>query len=90
MPRPVQAGFEFINDHSLGLLYERKARETMLIRVLEDYQLFRQLHALCTENSSALPEEQLAQLRIRRAAVNQVIRSIEAYSQTRESAAGPH
>jgi hypothetical protein len=62
----------------------------MLIRVLEDYQLFRQLHALCTDNSSGLPEEQLADLRIRRAAVNQVIRSIEAYSQTQDSAGTPH
>lgn len=65
---------------TLGMLYERKARGTTLIRVLEDYRRFNAAQKTPSRGS------QLEWLRLRRAAVDQVIRSIEAYSEVQPSA----
>jgi hypothetical protein len=82
MPRSAQAGFNDSIAHALGALYERKARGTTLIRVLEDYRRFKQAGS----PPSAAPERELERLRMRRAAVDQLIRSIEAYSSGQASA----
>jgi hypothetical protein len=80
MPRSAQVGFNDSIAHALGALYERKARSNTLIRVLEDYRRFRQT------GSPAAPETELERLRMRRATVDQLIRSIEAYSGGQASA----
>jgi hypothetical protein len=78
---------------ALGALYQRKERGTTLIRVLEDYRRFKesqkpgpQLARVSSHCGPLGPHRELARLRMRRAAVDQVIRSIEAYSATRLSA----
>jgi hypothetical protein len=83
--------------HTLGELYERKERGNTLIRVLEDYRRFKMMPKPCRRNSrhasqdsSWMPQQELARLRMRRAAVDQVIRSIEAYSATQASAQAHH
>lgn len=88
MPRSVQVEFNDSIAHALGALYERKARGTTLIRVLEDYRRFKQtrtLRPLSAETPTA-PQMELERLRMRRAAVDQLIRSIEAYSSGQASA----
>lgn len=80
MPRSAQVGFNDSIAHALGALYERKARGTTLIRVLEDYRRFQKA------NSPAAPKRGIERLRMRRAAVDQLIRSIEAYSGGQASA----
>jgi hypothetical protein len=74
---------------ALGALYQRKERGNTLIRVLEDYRRFKEdkkpgphIARTSTNDSSVGPDSELARLRMRRAAVDQVIRSIEAYSAT--------
>jgi len=81
-----QVPFEESIATALGALYERKARGTTLIRVLEDYRRFkackspsRSCKPACN-GAAALPNAQLEQLYLRRAAVDQLIRSMEAYS----------
>ena len=89
MTRPAQVGFNDTIAHALGALYERKARGTTLIRVLEDYRRFKQARTsrpLAAHRPTA-PELELERLRMRRAAVDQLIRSIEAYSGGQASAA---
>ena len=85
MPHSAQAGFENSITNALGMLYERKARGTRLIRVLEDYNRFRAAkkswHRGPQATSCAAPKQELEHLRLRRAALEQLIRSMEAYSQ---------
>ena len=74
---------------TLGALYEKNPRGAMLMRVLEDYRRF------CSKNTDrpltrswkavshdapSPSKQELERLYLRRAAVDQVIRSIEAYS----------
>ena len=75
------------------MLYERKERGTTLIRVLEDYRRFKATHKpmhrasrIVNAELAAAPQNELEQLRQRRAALEQVIRSIEAYSAIQASA----
>ncbi len=88
MPRSEQFGFNDSIAHALGALYERKARGTTLIRVLEDYRRFKQARTLrpLSADRPTAPELELERLRMRRAAVDQLIRSIEAYSSGQASA----
>jgi hypothetical protein len=92
MPRSEELPFEDSIAHTLGVLKERKARGTTLIRVLEDYRKVRTvskpMHRASRSMSTdtAIPQQELEFLYLRRAAVDQVIRSIEAYSKTRLSA----
>jgi len=93
MPRKSKAELDASIAHALGALYERKERGSTLIRVLEDYRRFNSIRKPCysslrssTHHVSTAPELELARLRMRRAAVDQVIRSIEAYSATQASA----
>jgi len=83
MQHSVQVRFEDSISHALGMLYERKARGNRLIRVLEEYRRFHGVkpdrHRRTT--SCSAPQEQLEHLRLRRAALEHVIRSMEAYSQ---------
>jgi hypothetical protein len=97
MPRSAQVGLEDSIAVTLGMLYERKERGTTLIRVLEDYRRFKATHRplhrasrLVTSEPAAAPHHELEQLRQRRAALEQVIRSIEAYSATQASAQAHH
>jgi hypothetical protein len=60
----------------------------MLIRVLEDYRRFKEeqkpgphLARVSSHCGPMGPQRELARLRMRRATVDQVIRSIEAYTQ---------
>ena len=74
------------------MLYERKERGTTLIRVLEDYNRFKATHkpmhraSRLAGSDLTAPERELAQLRQRRAALEQLIRSIEDYSAIQASA----
>jgi hypothetical protein len=93
MPRSAQVGLEDSIAATLGMLYERKERGTTLIRVLEDYRRFKTTHKpmhrasrLVNSELAAAPQNELVQLRQRRAALEQVIRSIEAYSAIQASA----
>jgi len=93
MPRKPNAKLDASIAHALGELYERKERGTTLIRVLEDYRRVKTNRKPCYSSSRAswnhsslMPEQQLARLRMQRAAVDQVIRSIEAYSSKQASA----
>jgi hypothetical protein len=85
MPHSAQVGFEDSIANALGMLYERKARGTTLIRVLEDYNRFqaskKSWHRGPRATSCAAPQQELERLRMRRAALEQLIRSMEAYSQ---------
>jgi hypothetical protein len=84
MPHSAQVGFEDSIANTLGMLYDRKARGTRLIRVLEDYNRFHaskvSWHRGPQATSCAAPEQELERLRLRRAALEQLIRSMEAYS----------
>jgi len=93
MSRKPRAEFEASIADALGALYERMERGTTLIRDLEDYRRFHVARKPCcsslrssSHRPSVLPEQDLARLRMRRAAVDQVIRSIEAYSAAQASA----
>lgn len=93
MPRKSKPEFDASIANALGALYERKERGNTLIRVLEDYRRNKVTRKPCysslrasTQQPTLMPEQELARLRMRRAAVDQVIRSIEAYSATRASA----
>jgi len=93
MPRKSDAGLDASIAHALGALYERKERGNTLIRVLEDYRRFNTFRKPChsslrstSDHAPLAPEQELARLRMRRAAVDQVIRSIEAYSAAQASA----
>ena len=93
MPRSAQVGLEDSIAATLGMLYERKERGTTLIRVLEDYNRFKATHKpmhrasrLVGSDLPVAPERELEQLRQRRAALEQLIRSIEAYSAIQASA----
>ncbi len=93
MTRKSKATVDISIANALGELYERKERGTTLIRVLEDYRRVHTARKPCysslrssSHRSSLVPEQELARLRMRRAAVDQVIRSIEAYSATQLSA----
>jgi hypothetical protein len=92
MPRKSRAKLDASIAHALGALYEKKERGTTLIRVLEDYRRFDTARKPChsslrpTNHTPLVPEQELARLRMRRAAVDQVIRSIEAYSAAQASA----
>jgi hypothetical protein len=93
MPRSAQVGLEDSIAATLGMLYERKERGTTLIRVLEDYRRFKATHKpmhrasrIVNAELAAAPQNELEQLRQRRAALEQVIRSIEAYSAIQASA----
>lgn len=85
MQHSAQTGFEDSIANALGMLYERKARGTRLIRVLEDYNRFtaakKSWHRGPRATSCAAPKQKLDHLRLRRAALEQLIRSMEAYSQ---------
>ena len=86
MPRKSKPQLDASIAHALGALYERKECGTILIRVLEDYRRFNQTRKHCygslraSSQPPAVPQQELARLRMRRAAVDQVIRSIEAYT----------
>jgi hypothetical protein len=93
MPREDRVALDNSIAEALGALYQRKERGTTLIRVLEDYRRFKEdqkpgphLARVSTNCSSMGPQRELARLRMRRAAVDQVIRSIEEYSATQLSA----
>ena len=92
MSRKSSAQLDASIAHALGELYERKQRGATLIRVLEDYRRIDTPRKPCysslraSSHSPLVPEQELARLRMRRAAVDQVIRSIEAYSATQASA----
>jgi hypothetical protein len=93
MPRKSKPEFDASIATALGALYERKERGNTLIRVLEDYRRFKTTRKPCysslrasTQQPALITEQELARLRMRRAAVDQVIRSIEAYSATQISA----
>ena len=97
MPQTGRAGLENSIANTLGMLYEKKARGTVLIRVLEDYRRClaapKRSHRssrFLISDMSATPEQELERLRLRRAAVDQLIRSIEAYSSAQPSAASRH
>jgi hypothetical protein len=65
------------------MLYERKARGTTLIQVLEDYRRVKATDKASLRGATvSAPRQELERLRLRRAAVEEVIRSIEAYSAT--------
>jgi len=83
MQHSLQVGFEDSIANALGMLYERKARGNRLIRVLEDYRRFHTVkpNRHGSAASCAAPQQQLEHLRLRRAALEHVIRSMEAYSQ---------
>jgi hypothetical protein len=93
MSRSAQLGLEDSIATTLGMLYERKARGSTLIRVLEDYRRFKattekgspRASRPVSHHSVAAPQQELERLRLRRAAVEQVIRSIEAYSEAQAS-----
>jgi len=94
MPQPIEVQFEDSIAYALGVLYERKARGAALIRVLEDYRRARntprpsvRYRMASWDAPSPMPERQLAELYVRRAAVDQVIRSIEAYSRCQHNSA---
>ena len=94
MPQPIKVQFEDSIAHALGVLYERKARGAALIRVLEDYRRARNMprpsaryRKPSLDEPSPVPQRQLAELYMRRAAVDQVIRSIEAYSRCQHNSA---
>jgi len=84
MPHSAAVGFEDSIANALGMLYDRKARGTRLIRVLEDYNRIhaskKSWHRGPVATSCAAPELELERLRLRRAALEQLIRSMEAYS----------
>ena len=92
MPRLAQVGLDGSIATTLGMLYERKERGTTLIRVLEEYRRFkasqrpvqRASRFACFDAPVATKQE-LEQLRLRRAALEAVIRSVEAYSATQAS-----
>ena len=93
MMRSVQAGFEDSIANALGVLYERRDRGATLIRVLEDYRRFkatgkipRACRPIVHEQPRQLTKHELDHLYMRRAAVDQVIRSIEAYSAAQNTA----
>jgi hypothetical protein len=93
MPHSEQVAFEDSITNALNVLYERKARGTSLIQVLEDYRRLRQAHKtwpltcrVASQHTPSAPQQELERLRMRRAAVDQVIRSIEAYSRAKASA----
>jgi hypothetical protein len=87
MARLPQAGLENSIAHALGALYEVKQRGTTLIRVLEDYRRVQETHKSSHRSSQMwseipeVPRQELDRLRMRRAALDQVIRSFEAYRQ---------
>ena len=85
MPQSVHAGFEDSIANALGMLYDRKARGSRLIQVLEEYNRFhaskRSWHRGPRATSCAAPGQELERLRLRRAALEHLIRSMEAYSQ---------
>jgi len=94
MPQPIEGQFEDSIAHALGALYERKARGAALIRVLEDYRRARNAprpsfrhRKPSLDEPSPMPQRQLAELYMRRAAVDQVIRSIEEYSSCQHNSA---
>ena len=89
MTHSAQAGLEDSIASTLGMLYERKARGTTLIQVLEDYRRVKATVKVSPRGTRSIscgtavaPSQELERLRLRRAAVEQVIRSIEAYSNT--------
>jgi hypothetical protein len=92
MTRSEELPFEDSIAQTLGVLKERRARGTSLIRVLEDYSRFqgdrKPMHraSRAVTIDATMPKQELERLYLRRAAVDQVIRSIEAYSKTRLSA----
>ena len=93
MSRTAKVELDASIARALGELYERKERGNTLIRVLEDYRRCSIKRKPCyasllsmSHPSSSMTEQELARLRMRRAAVDQVIRSIEAYSATQISA----
>ena len=81
----LTVSFEDSIANTLGALDEKKARGASLIRVLEDYRRFcttrEKSHSPRSKKAAtpALPH-QLETLYQRRAAVDQLIRSIEAYT----------
>ena len=83
MQHSAQVEFEDSILNALGKLYERKARGNRLIRVLEEYRRFYAVKPTRYRGapSCAAPQQQLERLRLRRAALEHVIRSMEAYSQ---------
>jgi hypothetical protein len=85
MPHSAPVAFEDSIANALGMLYERKARGARLIRVLEDYHRFhaskKSWHRGPQATSCAAPQQELERLRMRRAALEHLIRSMEAYSQ---------
>ena len=94
MPQPMPVQFEDSIAHALGVLYERKARGAALIRVLEDYRRARSTSRPSLryrkpelETPSPVPQRQLAELYVRREVLDQVIRSIEAYSRCQHNSA---
>ena len=93
MPRAGRVELEDSIASALGALYQRKECGTTLIRVLEDYRRFNEgqkpgphVARVSSHCGPMGPHRELARLRMRRAAVDEVIRSIEAYSATQLSA----
>jgi hypothetical protein len=87
MTRLSQVGLKDSIAQTLGALYEAKERGTTLIRVLEDYRRVKGTHASSHRRMNILsetpqvPRQELNRLRMRRAALDQVIRSFEAYKE---------
>jgi hypothetical protein len=97
MPRSAQIGLESSIAATLGMLYERKERGTTLIRVLEEYRRFKAAQRpshratrVVAIDTPTTPQHELEQLRLRRAALEQVIRSVEAYSATQAASQARH
>ena len=94
MPHLSSLPFEDSIANTLGVLYEKKARGTTLIRILEDYRRFRlkgserpshRAWKAAPPDSPVTREQELQQLYLRRATVDQLIRSIEAYTGSQNS-----
>jgi hypothetical protein len=85
MTRLSQVGLKDSIAQTLGALYEAKERGTTLIRVLEDYRRVKEIHGSSHRRTNLwsetpqVPRQELDRLRTRRAALDQVIRSFEAY-----------
>ena len=86
MNRALNAHLDDSIADTLGTLYERKVLGNNLIQVLEQYRRCSveasRVHRTCRPTAPVQnpPNKELRQLYLRRAAVDMVIRCIEAYS----------
>lgn len=87
MSHQVAAVYEDSISNALGVLYQRKELSNTLIRVLEDYRRVcgpasNRAWKPASCDSGPQSKNRLEWLYLRRAAVDEAIRSIEAYSGT--------